>query len=665
MNHILKSLGTALLLAAISATSFGQVHSMGVGKSVVGVTLDTKKFKPQIDTSFHPHQIERDHELKFNYPLGQPSGLIAGGVLSNPRISPSGTALFAGISSTGYEPPDCDLAIGPNHIVEVVNQNIAFFSRNGTKLFEQQIINFFQPVAPEDFESDPKVIYDQVAKRFVVINLGIKFDAPESASFLIAVSNTSDPTGSWKMFKVDNIQTVGSDKLWVDYPALGYNKDMICLTGNMFPFTTGGLNGVQLMVFDKATLYGGTATPNKFSMPNSFTMQMAKTEDPNSPAVYGVESATQNSLLLTAVTKSGSNFTVSQASVPVPQWEYDQGFISGPGGVIVQTNDPRILVASSFNGRVVSSHSVAVSNSDGRPAARWYDVKTNGWPVSGNPTLAQSGQLNPPAGHGYSFPAIQIDKKGGLGMTFSMIGSSTPGKVMGTGRKASDSAGFMGSPVVLENSTSGTYNGFSTRWGDYFDLELDPNDSSTFWAVGMGAGASGRWQTYIKSFRISLPDADLIQVLPSGVTTVAGTLLSGNKTSLYTQDSVTLDIQSKSVAGLGQVAGFNSVYTIPFTEAVDTLRLFLKCSGPSGASALVSLRNVRTGAYDQVTTFGLATTGISKTIELTPAQIALYVSSTKQVSMIVRSVSPSHSGIAPVVYTFKADQAILGTAPVQ
>ncbi len=665
MNKLLKTLGSVLLVSAVSAVSFGQIKSLGFGKPVIGVSLDTKKFNPQINTTFRPNVVEKDHELKFNYPLGQINNLLSGGTLSEGRVNLGNNSRFPGISATSLEPPDPDLAVGPNHIVEVVNSNIAFFTKTGTKLFEQPGQQFFQSISPEAFDFDPKVIYDQIAKRFVVLDLGLKDEASTgTSSFLIAVSNTSDPTGTWKLFKVDNKQTVGANSYWLDYPGLGYNKDMICMSGNMFAMTgSSGFNGVQIMAFDKATLYGGTATPFKFNT-GGFTVQLAKTLDSTSPAVYAVNTESQNSMTLTAITKSGSSFNVTQASVPVPKWDYDQGFITGPGGVQVQTNDPRQLVATSWNGRILSSHSVAVSSSDQRPGARWYDFKTNGWPVSGTPTLFQSGQVNPPTGHGYSFPAVQIDKKGGIGMTFSMIGSSTPGKVMASGRRPSDPPGTMGAPIVLENSLSGTYNGFSSRWGDYFDLELDPNDSSTFWAVGMGAGTNGRWQTFIKSFKVSLPDTDLLQVLPSGVTTVAGTLMSGNKTSLYSPDSVTLDIQSKSVSGLGQVAGFNSVYTIPFSGGVDTLRVFLKASGATGSSALVSLLNVQKGVYEQVTTFGLSPTGVSKVLELTPAQIALYVSSTKQVSMIVRGVNPTRSGAAPAVFTFKTDQGTLGAAEV-
>ena len=660
MNIKLKAIGTVLMVAVTATSVFGQVRSMGVGKSVVGVTMDPKKFNPQIDKSVKTRTAEKDHEMKFDYPVGQINNLVTGGVLPDPRINFSNGSFFPGISATGWEPPDPDIAVGPTHIVEVVNSSIAFIKKDGTKVLEQTGQKFFQSISPEAFDFDPKIIYDQIGKRFVMLDLGLNDAATGgTSSFLIGVSNTPDPTGTWKLFKVDVKQTVGSNNYWLDYPGIGYNNSMVCMTGNMFAMTgSSGFNGVQIICFDKAALYSGTATPTKFSS-NGFTMQLAKTEDSTTPCVYGVETESNTSMRITAISKTGSAFNVTQASVTVPQWSGDQGFITGPGGVNVQTNDPRQLVATSFNGRVLSSHSVAVSNNDGRPAARWYDFKTNNWPISaGNsPSLNQSGQLNPPAGHGYSFPAIQIDKKGGVGMTFSMIGSSTPGKVMGTGRRSNDPLGTMGNPIVLDNSTAGTYTGFSSRWGDYFDLELDPLDSTTFWAVGMGAGNAGKWQTYIKSFKISV--ADPISVFASGFTTVAGTWMSGTKANLNTIDNTTLDIQSQLVSGLGQVAGFNSVYSIPFGGAVEAMRVNVTASGPTGASAIILLKNYRTGAFDQISTMGLSPTGSTKGVDLSVSQIANYVSSTKQVSLIVRAVNPARSGKSPTVYIFRTDRAML------
>ena len=651
-------------MVAISATSVSQ-GTMVVGKSVKGVTVDPQKFSPQIDNSVRLKHVQKDHEMMFNYPLGQINNLTAGGTLTGSRITPGFSSMFPGMSATGYEPPDPDLAVGPNHIVHVVNSDIAFYTKSGTKLFQQSEQNFFKSVSPDAFDYDPKVIYDQIAKRFVVLDLGLN-DASSggTSNLIIGVSDTPDPTGTWKLFKVSVLQTSGSNTYWWDYPGLGYNKDMICMSGNMFAMTgSSGFNGVQIVAFDKTLLYSGTATPNKATVPDGFTIQLGKTEDPTSNSVFGVETYSQSAMRLTAITKVGSNFNVSLAVVNVPNWTRDSGLITGPGGVQVQTNDPRSLTVCSSSGRVLATHTVAVSSSDSRSSARWYDFKTNNWPASGLPTLFQSGQVDPPAGHGFSFPAISMDIKGGIGMVFSKIGTSTPGQLMGTGRKPTDPAGTMGNPVVLESSTASQYNGFSTRWGDYHDLELDPTDSKTFWAVGMGAGNNGQWQTYIKSFKISASDADLIPVTAAGVTTVAGTLVSGDRSSLSTTNDVNLVIQSAPVKGLGQAAGFNAVYNLPFSNTVDTLRMFITLTGPNGASALISIRNIKTGVYDQVSSVGLTNSAVSKTIDLTPEQIALYVSSSNQISIIIRGVNPARSGVNPAAFSFKTDQASLGALP--
>lgn len=664
MMKINKKLTACAAVSVLCGSVFAQVTKIGVGKSVKGVAVDTKKFSPQIDARAKTNK-EKDHEFKFNYPAGSPNSLKAGGILSENRISLASSAKFPGISATGMEPPDPDIAVGPSHLVEVVNSSIAFFNKQGTKVFEQTFQNFFRNISPEGFDFDPKVIFDQVSKRFVVLDLGLNDVAGGTSSFLIAVSDDADPNGNWNQFKVDVKQTEGSNNYWLDYPGLGYNKDMICATGNMFAMQgSSGFNGVQIICFDKAALYAGTATPTKFKIADGFTLQLAKTLDATTPAVYGVESQSRTAMRLTAITKAGNMFNVSQFPVPVPQWQNDQGFITGPSGIMVQTNDPRILVASSISGRLVASHSVASSSSDARPAARWYDFKLNGWPGAGTPTLAQSGNVIPPAGHGYSFPAISLDSRGGIGMTFSMIGNTTPGDVMGTGRKSSDPAGTMGNPIVLEKSTSGTYNGFSTRWGDYFDLELDPTDSRTFWAVGMGAGSNvgGRWQTFLKSFKISASDADLTAVVASGITAAGGKIASGNKDSLKATDSNLLKMTSEPMSGLGQVAGVNIGYLSPFSS-VDAMRMFVTVAGPTGASALVTARNNTTGAYDVLLTIGLSTTPVSKTIDFSADQIAKYINSNRQISVIIRAVHPIRQGQIPATMTFSIDQASLGLFP--
>ena len=42
-----------------------------------------------------------------------------------------------------------------------------------------------------------------------------------SSGIAVAVSQTSDPQGTWNYYSV----TVGNQGVWVDFPTLGFNKD--------------------------------------------------------------------------------------------------------------------------------------------------------------------------------------------------------------------------------------------------------------------------------------------------------------------------------------------------------------------------------------------------------------------------------------------------------
>ena len=665
MRKVSLSIALGGLGLALSASVFGQITANGVGASKTAVKINTKDFAIQVDAVGRKGKVP-EHKFKQVFKPGPGSSVKVGGILEQPRIGNLGI-LFPGIGNTGPEPPDPDLAVGPNHIVEVVNSDIAFFTKAGSKTFQQSAQQFFGSVSPEAFDFDPKVIYDQIAKRFVVVDLGLNDTSSGTSSFLIAVSDDADPTGTWSLFKVSNKQTVGSNNYWLDYPGFGYNKDMIVFSGNMFAMEgSSGFNGVQIMAFDKATLYGGTATPFSFTIVDDFTVQLAKTYDSTTPVVYGVSQESNSSVRITAVERqSASAFTVKQTIVAVPSWFGYNNFIQGPGGVPVQNNDPRILTAATLNGRLVASHCAGVSNSDGRPAARWYEFKTNNWPIgSTQPTLNQAGQVNPPSGHGYNFPAVALDSKGGIALAFTKIGTSTAGQLIGCGRRPSDPPGAMSAPVVLDSSTGGQYAGFSTRWGDYFDVEQDPLVVGKYWAVGMGAGDNGKWQTYMKSFVVSQPDAALDKSLPTAVSVSGGRLSSGDRPSLFSDDNNNYIVRSEPIKGLGQLAGANVLFGLSYTD-IDTMRVSYSVSGVAGASATVYALNVTTGQYEQIDSVGLASTAQSRSTEFTPTMVAKYVSNTGGVSLVIRSVLPVRAGRMPGVFSMAVDKINILTSKKQ
>ena len=150
--------------------------------------------------------------------------------------------------------------------------------------------------------------------------------------------------------------------------------------------------------------------------------------------------------------------------------------------------------------------------------------------------------------------------------------------------------------------------------------------------------------------------ADPIPFYAQGVTPVAGTYVSGTRVSLNLIDGNVYTMQSVPMKGVGQVLGFNAVYVCPFTN-IATLQLSLGVNGPLGASVIVLVQNVVTGAYDQISSIGLTGSLQSKTIGFTSNQIPTYVHTDGSISLIIRAVSPARVGQTPGIMTFTCDKA--------
>jgi hypothetical protein len=52
---------------------------------------------------------------------------------------------FPGVTQGYWSPPDATLAVGPNHVVEVANSMIAFYTKNGVLQFSAPLDNSGSP----------------------------------------------------------------------------------------------------------------------------------------------------------------------------------------------------------------------------------------------------------------------------------------------------------------------------------------------------------------------------------------------------------------------------------------------------------------------------------------------------------------------------------------
>src|SRR5690606_20965627 len=136
----------------------------------------------------------------------------------------------------------------------------------------------------------------------------------------------------------------------------------------------------------------------------------------------------------------------------------------------------------------------------GSPArARWYEIDVGTWPLSGTPSLAQSGEVAVPSTHLY-FNSIAVNARGDALMTFARSSSTELISIARAYRLAGDPPGTMRPPVNLLTNTTRS-NG--TRWGDYSQVAADPADPGVLWYTHEALNGAA-WTTWVA--RRSLDD---------------------------------------------------------------------------------------------------------------------------------------------------------------
>lgn len=509
--HFIRPLGVAAVLL-LTGASFAQtaktetVRPLAKIEKVAAVKLDTKSFKKQINETFQEHEREVENPMwpewifkvhpKNNLPVGKAN-------------LPSTTQIgkhFPAIDATGWVPADPNLAVGTNHVVVVVNCSVAWLKRDGTKQFQQTFQDFFAGTGAGSFIFDPKAFYDRTSGRYIFCALE-QSDSPRTSKLLVAVSDDGDPNGTWYRYRFDTrVQGNGVDA-WLDYPGFGYNKDAIVGTGNLFGFDS-GFYGVLFMTVAKAPLLKGeTATARYMQDTNAATAQMSQIWSPTEDRLFGVSRQdTATAKVFSILNPASSTPTLKSTYVSFPNFDWPSNYAaSNPG--FLDILDTRFFNCNYRDGRLTTAHAVRSGATQNK--VRWYEFNLNSWPTTGAPTLRQSGEVAPnDATSHFHMPAIAQNAAGDITTLFTRSSTTAPADLVVSSRKATDPLGAMGFPILLQGSESASYGGAGVnRWGDYFDVNVDPLDDTTFWGVGMLGNPSGGWRTHVFSWtsQVAIP----------------------------------------------------------------------------------------------------------------------------------------------------------------
>jgi hypothetical protein len=178
-----------------------------------------------------------------------------------PISAPTGSTNFSGIAATGWIPPDCTMAVGPQHVLLSVNSSMAVYSKaGGTGLLQRTLTQWFSNVAQGMTIFDPKALYDQHAGRWLLLAVAVQ-SSPRSSLFLLSISNSADPLGPWRNYRFDAMLDGSTPTTnWADYPALGVDSQAIYVTANMFQFN-GGFQYAKIRIIPKSGPYSGGPAP--------------------------------------------------------------------------------------------------------------------------------------------------------------------------------------------------------------------------------------------------------------------------------------------------------------------------------------------------------------------------------------------------------------------
>jgi hypothetical protein len=497
--------------------------------------LAPPRIEAELDES---EEVEPPEEIPQNMPVpaGAPSStekrtaqsITTGTNLSSPAVSAS----FLASDDNGRFPPDTHGAVGPNHLVVVHNGRVRIQNRAGNIVSTVSLTGFWSSLTntPTDI-FDPKILYDPYGNRWMMTSVAERTSA--ASSVLIGVSQTSDPTGTWNLYRVDADST---DLLWADYPSIGFNKNWIVVHTNMYPIVEGtGTFASHFFVFDKANLYaGGQGLYTLIKAPNlGGTIAPAITYDSTISTLYLMQnwngSANGSGYLgLYSITGAVGSEKLNVANTTSPilistpnPWSSGAPEVSGTTDFApqlsttlkVQNNDARIQNVVYRNGSLwcVQTLFLPAGTSPTRSAIQWWQINP------ANNSIQQRGRIDDPTGNTfYAFPSIAVNKDNDVLIGYSRYSASQYVTANYSFRAGTDPLNTLRDDTVLKAGEASYFRTGSVtpprnRWGDYSNSVVDPANDKDMWTIQEYAATpvngSDKWGTWWG--RVSLTAAPL------------------------------------------------------------------------------------------------------------------------------------------------------------
>ena len=574
-----------------------------------------------------------------------------GGLKSVPGSAAEGTSFenltsFTGATSntTGCcEPPDTQVAVGPNDVFEAVNLNAFAYDRGGNQLGTFSLVNFFDV---GQAGSDPKIVYDAGTGRWFMTMMdcvgGQCGGNWTSLGVDLAVSQTSDPLGSWwiygSIFNSDqgNLQ---------DQPKLGFSDDKVTVSDNVYSGHCGAgscflheavdvLQKSDLLNGQSAGFVEDTSTFAFNTIPAIPTPTAAGSDSTQYTAWQGFGSLGTDQI--TGTPDAGNVSFANQQSPPIGGMT---GTVDAPGipSGAASGNEVESVAWQDNQLWAVSTDGCTPAGDSGtRDCTRIDQVDTS---TPSSLTVTTDLNLSDGPGSYEVYPSVTTDFFDNMMLGFtSSHDSSTQPSAEAVGHQPG--GGYTAINYLFSNTT---YCG--TRWGDYSGIGQDPADEGNVWtAQEYGAVDScSNWATGIGGFSFDGPTIDAAS--PSSGPATGGT---------------TVDIFGYDFVNGGTSVSFGGT---PAAGVTFITPQHIQALSPSGSGGPVDI-TVTTSNGTSATTSGdhfswvPAVTGLNPTAGPTAGGTVVQI-----VGAGFNGASSVDFGGTPASFTVDSDNYITATAP--
>lgn len=439
--------------------------------------------------------------------------------LRAPDIFEAPCVSYSGMQKNFFFPPDVTSATGFDHIMLADNDSFKVINKYGNILWQEaegQASGFWSIVGGTGL-FDPKLTYDALSNRWIFV---IATDSRTAASsILIAVSQSYDPTGGWWIYRID---TDADNNQWFDYPSVGFNRNWIVVSGNMFSNpSAGGTAESRTFVFDKGPMYlnGGSTTFFTFNAASGYqTICPALTYDANDNDLWMASNNTgsNNSIRYFRIGGTATAATFTQEGIV----SINGGWSEGGNDIAPQSGIATLLNAG--NNRILSSV---------MRGGRLYTAQTVFFPSGGSPntcsiqmisatpattTVHEAVRLNSSTTSMFAYPNLVVNANGDWIITCARFTNAIfPSSVVIVRRNGNptffETTFAVGQDWYVDNDSNTPQR---NRWGDYYGAMVDPSDDNSVWVSGeyslpRGFGNIGRWASKISKVCSGICNSDV------------------------------------------------------------------------------------------------------------------------------------------------------------